>query len=133
MGIAARIDRGPVSPRASRDSGNAPDLRWLASVERRRAGDLRSAADEADSVAARLDEIAEAGVASPDRLVLTTGQAAELLGMSHAAVTGLCNSGVLAHGRTDGGHRRIPRTEVARYAESLSRRPGPVAAPRLAS
>ena len=67
MGIAARIDRGPVSPSASRESGNAPDLRWLASVERRRAGDLRSAADEADSVAARLDEIAEAGVASPDR------------------------------------------------------------------
>ena len=133
MGIAARIDRGPVSPSASRESGNAPDLRWLASVERRRAGDLRSAADEADSVAARLDEIAEAGVASPDRLVLTTGQAAELLGMSYAAVTGLCNSGVLAHGKTDGGHRRIPRTEVARYAESLSRRPGPVAAPRLAS
>ena len=133
MGIAARIDRGPVSPSASREGGNAPDLRWLASVERRRAGDLRSAADEADSVAARLDEIAEAGVASPDRLVLTTGQAAELLGMSYAAVTGLCNSGVLAHGKTDGGHRRIPRTEVARYAESLSRRPGPVAAPRLAS
>ena len=133
MGIGVRIDEGPEGPSVGRSGGTAPDLRWLASVERRRAGDLRTAADEADSVAARLDEIAEAGVAGPDRLVLTTGQAAELLGMSHAAVTGLCNSGVLAHGRTDGGHRRIPRTEVARYAESLSRRPGPVAAPRLAS
>ena len=133
MGIGAIEDVGPEGPSAERSGGAAPDLRWLASVERRRAGDLRTAADEADSVAARLDEIAAAGVASPDRLVLTTGQAAELLGTSHAAVASLCNSGDLAHGKTEGGHRRISRAEVTRYAESLSRRPRPVEAPRLAS
>lgn len=133
MGIGVRVDEGPEGPSVVRSGGTAPDLRWLASVERRRAGDLRTAADEADSVAARLDEIAEAGVAGPDRLVLTTGQAAELLGTSHAAVASLCNSGDLAHGKTEGGHRRISRAEVTRYAESLSLRPRPVSARRLAS
>jgi excisionase family DNA binding protein len=133
MGIGAIEDVGPEGPSAERSGGTAPDLRWLASVERRRAGDLRTAADEADSVAARLDEIAEAGGCRPGPARADDRQAAELLGTSHAAIASLCNSGDLAHGKTEGGHRRISRAEVTRYAESLSRRPRPVEAPRLAS
>ncbi|WPB55457.1 helix-turn-helix domain-containing protein [Xylophilus sp. GOD-11R] len=57
---------------------------------------------------------AQASRESPD--LLSTAQAAAILGMSRPYITMLCDSGKLGPIEvTDGGHRRIPRDGLERY------------------
>ena len=53
--------------------------------------------------------------ATSGRRWLTTGQVAELLGVSPATVAKLCNTRALKSWRLPSGHRRIERSEVERF------------------
>lgn len=50
--------------------------------------------------------------------LLTPREAAEQLGVSAKTVSNWCKIGKIAHIRTLGGHRRIPKSEVERIKEA---------------
>ena len=83
--------------------------------------------DLPETTRAALLRVLDALESGPDVLIfpadayLSTGQAAEVLGINRITVARLVDRGELAsHG--SGSHRRIAATEVARYREERARR-----------
>lgn len=62
--------------------------------------------------------------------LLTTGEAAEILGCSRQHITDLCRAGRLPY-QTVGTHRRIARADLVRFAEPRSHMPGDALRQRL--
>jgi len=63
------------------------------------------------------------------RLVFTSSQAAEYLGVSLATIRRWTDAGHVACYRTPGGQRRFSRAQLDRFIASMSQ-PGPVGAVR---
>ena len=57
-------------------------------------------------------------MAEPHNSYMTTGEVAEALGISPKTVARWANEGKLPHLTTLGGHRRFPRAEIERLAQS---------------
>jgi excisionase family DNA binding protein len=57
---------------------------------------------------------------------LTSGQVADIFGVSPETVAGWANEGKLAHFRTPGGQRRFHRADVDRFLEANSAAAGEV-------
>jgi len=55
----------------------------------------------------------------PNKKLFTTGEVAELLGMSKSTVSLWCKRGLIRAHKTPGGQYRIPRDEVLRLKKEL--------------
>lgn len=68
-------------------------------------------------------------IPAPQRSLITTTEAAALLGVSVATVQSWCETGLLSSWRTGGGHRRIERASVERLLKrpeaAVDGRPAP--------